>query len=79
MEIKTVKIKTTHDLRPIIDLLDQTEETVDALIALIGLGAARAAEFAADEQDDVMRRRARDVMNAAERVCVEWRFCHGKG
>ena len=72
MEIKTVKIKTTHDLRPIIDLLDQTEETVAALIVLIGLGAARAAEFAANKQDDVMRRRARDVMDAVEKVCVEW-------
>ena len=79
MEIKTVKIKTTHDLRPIIELLDQTEETVGTLIALIGLGAARAAEFAADEQDDVMRRRARDVMNAVERICVEWGPGHGKG
>ena len=74
----TIKIKTQHDLRPIIDLLDQTEETVVAMIVLIGLGAARAAEFAVDEQDDVMLHRADDVMCAVERVCIEWGIAHGK-
>lgn len=51
MEIRTVKIKTTHDLRPVIELLDQTEESVESIMLLIGIGAARSAEFAAREAD----------------------------
>ena len=79
MEIRTVKVKTTHDLRPIIELLDQTEETVEAAMLLIGVGAARSAEFAAREADDIMQRRAHDIMTACEKICEEWGITHGKG
>lgn len=79
MEIRTVKVKTTHDLQPIIDLLDQTEETVEAVMLLIGIGAARSAEFAVRETDDIMLRRAHDIMTACEKICEEWGITHGKG
>lgn len=79
MEIRTVKVKTTHDLRPIIDLLDQTEESVESIMLLIGIGAARSAEFAANEADDIMLRRAHDIMTACEKVCEERGITHGKG
>ena len=79
MEIRTVKIKTTHDLRPVIDLLDQTEESVKSIMLLIGIGAARSAEFAAHEADDIMLRRSHDIMTACEKIFEEWGFTHGEG
>lgn len=78
MEFKTVKVKTTHDLRPIIDLLDQTEEPIESIMLLIGIGAARAAEFAARDADDIMQIRAHGIMVATEHVCEEWGITHGK-
>lgn len=79
MEIRTHKVKTTHDLRPIIDLLDQAEETVEAVMLLIGIGAARSAEYAALEADDIMEQRAHGIMTVCEKVCEEWGITHGKG
>ena len=79
MEIRTVKVKTTHDLRPVIDLLDLTEEPVESVMLLIGIGAARAAELAAREADDTMQERAHGIMVACEKICEEWGITHGKG
>lgn len=79
MEIRTVKIKTTHDLRPIIELLDQIEEPVESIMLLIGIGAARSAELAAREADDTMQERAHGIMAACEKICEEWGITHGKG
>ena len=72
------RISTMHDLRPIIELLDQTEEPIESLMLLIGIGAARAAEFAALDADDVMQQRAHGIMVAVENICEEWGFTHGK-
>ena len=79
MEIRTVKVKTTYDLRPVIDLLDQTEEPVESIMLLIGIGAARAAELAAREADDIVQDRAHGIMAACEKICEEWGITHGKG
>lgn len=79
MEIRTVKVITTHDLRPIIELLDQIEEPVESIMLLIGIGAAHSAELAAREADGIMQRRAHDIMTACEKICEEWGITHGKG
>lgn len=78
MEIRTVRIKTMHDLQPVIDLLDLTEEPVGTVMLLIGLGAAHAAELAAREADDITQERAHGIMAACEKICEEWGFTHGK-
>ena len=78
MEFETIHIKTTHDLRPVIELLDQTEEPIGSLMLLIALGAARAAEIASHEGHDYIRQRSHDIMTAAETICLKWGLTHGK-
>ena len=72
MEIKTIKVKTTRDLRPFIDILDMTEEPVESILLLIQLGAARAAEFANIESNEKIEQRAVDIINAVETVREKW-------
>lgn len=79
MEIRTIRIKTMHDLRPIIEFLDQSEESVEAVMLLIGIGAARSAELAVREADDIMELRAHRIMTACEKICEEWGIIYGKG
>ena len=71
MEIKTIHIKTHHDLRLIIKLMDLTEEAPEVLLLLIGMGAARTMELAFDEQNDTMLYRAKTIMDAVEQIRKE--------
>lgn len=71
MEIRTIHIKTQHDLRPLIKLMDLTEETPEVLLLLIGMGAGRSMEFALDEQNDTVLYRAKAVMDAVEQIRKE--------
>lgn len=71
MEIKTIHIKTLHDLRQLIKLMDLTEETPEVLLLLIGMGAARSMELAIDEQNDTMLHRAKSIMDAVEQIREE--------
>ena len=71
MEIRTIHIKTQHDLRPFIKLMDLTEETPEVLLLLIGMGAARSMELAIDEQNDTVLYRAKAVMDAVEQIRKE--------
>ena len=71
MEIKTIHIKTHHDLRPLIRLMDLTEETPEVLLLLIGMGAVRIMELAIDDQGDTVLYRAKAVIDAVEQVRKE--------
>lgn len=71
MEIRTIHIKTQHDLRPLIKLMDLTEETPEVLLLLIGMGAARSMELALDERNDTVLYRAKAVMDAVEQIRKE--------
>lgn len=71
MEIRTIKIKTHHDLRSLIKLMDLTEETPEVLLLLIGMGAARSMELAMDEQCDTMLYRAKSIMDAVDQIREE--------
>lgn len=71
MEIRTIHIKTQHDLRPLIKLMDLTEETPEVLLLLIGMGAARSMELAIDDQRDTVLYRAKAVMDAVEQIRKE--------
>lgn len=78
MEIRTVQITITHDLRPIIELLDRIEESVPTVMLLIGIGASRSVEFAAREDDIVTAMRAASIVNIVEDICNKWGFTNGK-
>lgn len=71
MEIKTTHIKTHHDLRPLIKLMDLTEETSDTLLLLLGIGAARSMELAIDEQNDTVLYRSKTIMDAVDQIRKE--------
>lgn len=71
MEIKTIHIKTQHDLRPLIKLMDLTEETPEAILLLIGMGAARCLELAIDERNPDIALRSKAVMDAVEQIRKE--------
>ena len=68
MEIRTIHIKTPHDLRQLIKLMDLTEETPEVLLLLIGMGAARSMELAIDEQCDTVLHRAKAIMDAVDQI-----------
>lgn len=71
MEIRTIHIKTSHDLRPLIKLMDLTEETPESLLLLLGIGAARTIEMAVDENNDNVMLRAKDILLAVEQIKKE--------
>ena len=71
MEIRTIHIKTQHDLRLLIKLMDLTEETPEVLLLLIGMGAARSMELAIDEQCDTALYRSKAIMDAVEQIRKE--------
>ena len=71
MEIRTIHIKTPHDLRQLIKLMDLTEETPEVLLLLIGMGAARSMELAIDEQCDTVLHRAKAIMDAVDQIRKE--------
>lgn len=71
MEIKTIHIKTSHDLRPLIRLMDLTEEAPEVLLLLVGMGAARSMELAIDEQCDTVLHRAKSIMDAVDQIRKE--------
>lgn len=78
MEIRTVKITTTHDLRPIIELLDQIKESVPTVMLLIGIGASRSVELAAREDDIVAAMHAASIADIVKNICEKWGFTNGK-
>ena len=71
MEIRTNHIKTQHDLRPLIKLMDLTEEAPEMLLLFIGMGAARTMELASNEQNDTVLHRAKTIMDAVEQIRKE--------
>ena len=60
-----------HDLRPLIKLMDLTEETPEVLLLLIGVGAAQSMALAIDDQCDTVLYRAKAVMDAVEQIRKE--------
>ena len=68
MEIRTNHIKTHHDLRPLIKVMDLTEETPEMLLLLIGMGASRCMELAKDDQCDTVLYRAKAIMDAVDQI-----------
>ena len=71
-EYETIKIKTTHDLRPIIELMDLTEEDAQGIIALIGLGAGRASELCEAANNISDAERAKLVRYVATNILVRY-------